>query len=246
MRLRVDVSKNVITAASSQEGEFVTSTTTDAPFSASASPSPVMELTPDLGDAATASCPRSRSLLTSFDPISPLPPITTIFIIAPSFSTEPFHNCRSYQLRRNIPSSGVLLSSRFGLPQRWTWRSLFSHPWKDGLRRWAAKSLAQNGRREHYCKPREVGISSGNQAPTRCAFPAASSKRPNQKWPGITAEPFSHYFCRATSDWVLTFVVTNPHHDLNFRMARDTRRTRIGVRRFACGRLKFLWIFCRL
>ena len=35
---------------------------------------------------------------------------------------------------------------------------------------------------------------------------AASSKRPNQKWPGITAEPFSHYFCRATSDWVLTFL----------------------------------------
>src|SRR5467141_3286150 len=58
---------------------------------------------------------------------------------------------------------------------------------------------------------RQVGISSGNQALTRCAF-----------------------------------VVTNPHHDLNFRMARDTRRTRIGVRRFACGRLKFLWIFCRL
>src|SRR6266550_2731086 len=36
--------------------------------------------------------------------------------------------------------------------------------------------------------------------------PAASSKRPNQKWPGITAEPFSHYFCRATPDWVLTFI----------------------------------------
>ena len=38
--------------------------------------------------------------------------------------------------------------------------------------------------------------------------PPASSKRPNQKWPGITAEPFSHYFCRATSDWVLTFLRT--------------------------------------
>src|SRR6266852_1869995 len=85
MRLRVDVSKNASTAASSQEGEFVTSTTTDAPFSASASPSPVMELTPDLGDAAIASCPCSRNLVTSFDPISPLPPITTIFMIATSF-----------------------------------------------------------------------------------------------------------------------------------------------------------------
>src|SRR6266699_266891 len=119
MRLRVDVSKNVITAASSQEGEFVTSTTTDAPFSASASPSPVRELTPDSGDAATASCPCSRSLLTTFDPISPLPPITTLCIIAPSFSPEPFHNCRSYPLRPDIPSSCVLLTSRFGLPQRW-------------------------------------------------------------------------------------------------------------------------------
>jgi hypothetical protein len=84
-RLSVDVSKNVITAASSQEGEFDTSTATEAPFSASASPSPVSVLTPDLGEAATASCPDSRSLLTSFDPMSPLPPITTIFMIALSF-----------------------------------------------------------------------------------------------------------------------------------------------------------------
>src|SRR5712664_3176703 len=30
---------------------------------------------------------------------------------------------------------GVPLSSRFGLLQRWTWRSLFSHPWKDQLHR---------------------------------------------------------------------------------------------------------------
>src|SRR6266852_2766430 len=104
MRLRVDVSKNVITAASSQEGEFVTSTTTDAPFSASASPSPVMELRPDLGDAATASCPCSRSLLTSFDPISPLPPITTIFMIATSIFVVP--PCVSPVKRKNtVPES---------------------------------------------------------------------------------------------------------------------------------------------
>src|SRR3984893_5272091 len=44
--------------------------------------------------------------------------------------------------------------------------------------------------------------------------PPASSKRPNQKWPGITAEPFSHYLCRATSDWLLTFVGTNPPDEL--------------------------------
>ena len=44
----MDVSKNFITSASSQEGAFVTSTTTAAPFSASAMPSPVTELTPEL------------------------------------------------------------------------------------------------------------------------------------------------------------------------------------------------------
>src|SRR6476646_4656833 len=81
MRLRVDVSKNFSTAESSQDGEFDTSTTTETPFSTSASPSPVRVLTPVLGAAATASCPCSRSLLTSFDPMSPVPPITTIFII---------------------------------------------------------------------------------------------------------------------------------------------------------------------
>ena len=79
-RLRVEVSKNSITAASSQDGEFDTSTTTSAPASASASPSPVRVLTPDEGDADTASWPRSRSSGISFFPMSPLPPITTIFM----------------------------------------------------------------------------------------------------------------------------------------------------------------------
>jgi hypothetical protein len=58
----VDVSKDFITSASSQEGAFVTSTTTAAPFSASASPSPVTVLTPELGEAAIASCPRLAQL----------------------------------------------------------------------------------------------------------------------------------------------------------------------------------------
>jgi hypothetical protein len=74
--------KKFITAASSHEGAFDTSTTTEAPFSASATPCPVMEFTPDLGDPSIASCPRSRNLVTTLDPISPLPPITTIFMIA--------------------------------------------------------------------------------------------------------------------------------------------------------------------
>jgi hypothetical protein len=76
----VEVSKNLKTAASSQEGEFDTSITTDAPVRASARPSPVRVLTPVLGEADTASWPCSPSLVTSFAPMSPLPPMTTIFI----------------------------------------------------------------------------------------------------------------------------------------------------------------------
>src|SRR6516164_8156411 len=78
--LRVDVSKNSRTALSSKEGEFVTSTTTSAPASAPDSPSPVRVLTPEEGEAATASCPAPRSRGISFLPMSPLPPITTIFM----------------------------------------------------------------------------------------------------------------------------------------------------------------------
>ena len=55
-------------AASSNDGEFDTSTTTDAPSRASARPSPVMVLTPVFGAAASASWPCSRSSSTSFDP----------------------------------------------------------------------------------------------------------------------------------------------------------------------------------
>jgi hypothetical protein len=68
----VDVVKKFITAVSSKEGEFDTSTTTDAPSRTSASPSPVSVLTPELGEAATAFWPCSLSFFTSFDPMSPL------------------------------------------------------------------------------------------------------------------------------------------------------------------------------
>src|SRR5690348_2275996 len=54
--------------------------TTAAPFNASASPSPVIVLTPVLGAAEIASWPRAFSFSTTFEPISPVPPITTIFI----------------------------------------------------------------------------------------------------------------------------------------------------------------------
>src|SRR5262249_34328929 len=76
-RLRVEVSKNAITAVSSHDGEFVTSTTTFAPASAWANPWPVRLLTPEEGEADTASWPRSSGI--RFLPMSPLPPITTIF-----------------------------------------------------------------------------------------------------------------------------------------------------------------------
>src|SRR5262245_8171563 len=79
--LRVEVSKNSSTALSSHEGAFVTSTTTSAPASAWASPSPVMVLTPDEGEADTASWPHPHRIGISFLPMSPLPPITTIFIL---------------------------------------------------------------------------------------------------------------------------------------------------------------------
>ena len=79
-RLRDDVWKKCITASSSQSGELETSTTTDAPTRTSARPSPVTVLTPVFGDAGTASCPCSSSLVTSLDPMRPVPPITTIFM----------------------------------------------------------------------------------------------------------------------------------------------------------------------
>src|SRR5262245_9002006 len=83
-RLRPDVSKNSSTALSSNEGELARSITTCAPATASLTPSPVMVLTPLLGDAATISWPPRRRMATVFEPIRPVPPITTIFMVYPS------------------------------------------------------------------------------------------------------------------------------------------------------------------
>src|SRR6266550_579201 len=79
-RLRPEVSKNPSTALSSNEGELARSITTCVPAMASLRPSPVMLLTPVLGEAATTSWPRWRRMGTVFEPIRPVPPITTIFI----------------------------------------------------------------------------------------------------------------------------------------------------------------------
>ena len=76
----MEVVKNSITASSSNEGEFETSITTSAPSSTSARPSPVSVLTPESGDAATASWSSSARQATTFEPISPVPPMTTIFM----------------------------------------------------------------------------------------------------------------------------------------------------------------------
>jgi len=74
--------KNSIDGASSNDGEFETSATTDAPTSTSDKPSPVTAFTPVDGAAATASCPCSVKVCTTFDPIRPVPPITTIFMLS--------------------------------------------------------------------------------------------------------------------------------------------------------------------
>src|SRR4051794_30850206 len=78
--LRVDVVKKSITARSSNDGEFETSTTTAASRSASARPTPVRVLTPVSGDAGTASWPCAVSAVTTFEPIRPVPPMMTSFI----------------------------------------------------------------------------------------------------------------------------------------------------------------------
>jgi len=46
-------------------------------------------LTPDLGDAGTTSWLRSANFLQSFDPMSPLPPMMTSFMIAVPFRVDP-------------------------------------------------------------------------------------------------------------------------------------------------------------
>src|ERR1700753_3736372 len=83
-RLRPEVSKNSSTALSSNEGELARSITTCAPARASLSPSPLMVLTPLLGEAARTSWAPWRRMATVFEPIRPVPPITTIFMVGPS------------------------------------------------------------------------------------------------------------------------------------------------------------------
>src|SRR5262245_57504535 len=62
-RLWPEVSKNSSTALSSNEGELARSITTCVPAMASLRPSPVMVLTPLLGEAATTSWPPWRRMV---------------------------------------------------------------------------------------------------------------------------------------------------------------------------------------
>src|SRR5919204_3261826 len=87
-RLRPEVSKNSSTALSSNEGELARSITTCVPAMASLRPSPVMVLTPLLGEAATTWWPPRRRMATVFEPISPVPPTTTIFMVYPPLAPE--------------------------------------------------------------------------------------------------------------------------------------------------------------
>src|SRR3954463_10798294 len=109
-RLRPEVSKNSSTALSSNEGELARSITTCAPARASLSPSPVMVLTPLLGEAARISGPPWRRMATVFEPIRPVPPITTIFIsdLLGTQGSEPraqlFHEELRLFPRREVPA----------------------------------------------------------------------------------------------------------------------------------------------
>ena len=58
-----------------------------------ASPSPVTVLTPDEGDAATTSWPRWRRFATTFFPMSPLPPMTTIFMAILQWADDLVDEC---------------------------------------------------------------------------------------------------------------------------------------------------------
>src|SRR5215475_517090 len=87
-RLRPEVSKNSSTALSSNEGELARSITTCVPARASLSPSPVIVLIPLRGEAATTSWPPLRRMATVFEPIRPVPPITTIFMLGPPLALD--------------------------------------------------------------------------------------------------------------------------------------------------------------
>jgi len=73
---------------------------------ASLSPSPVTVLTPVFGEAATTSWPRWRRVATVFEPIRPVPPMTTIFMIYAPLSTMQKQNAATRKIIRVCVGTG--------------------------------------------------------------------------------------------------------------------------------------------
>src|SRR5262245_17614221 len=122
-RLRPEVSKNSSTAWSSHEGALARSITTCAPAMAAVRPSPVMVLTPVWGEAATTSWPPWSSMGTVFEPMRPVPPMTTIFMVSPPLSR---HRGRSHA--QGAPAAllvQIVLQCRRGVRKQGTHRRLF-------------------------------------------------------------------------------------------------------------------------
>src|SRR5206468_12704292 len=78
--------KNSRTALCPHEGQLAGAITTCVPGRAALRPSPVMQLTPEFGEAETTSGPRWRRMGTVFEPSRPVPPMTTIFMVYPPLS----------------------------------------------------------------------------------------------------------------------------------------------------------------
>jgi hypothetical protein len=94
--VRVEVVKNSITSSGANDGELLTSTTVSAPRRAASTPSPLSVSTPVRGEAATASWPWSASFSTTFEPMSPVPPMTMIrAMVLPFVSMTPLR-CHQY------------------------------------------------------------------------------------------------------------------------------------------------------
>src|SRR6516164_4380485 len=154
-RLRSEVLKNSSTALSSNEGELARSITTCAPAMASLSPSPVMVLTPVLGEAATTSWPPWRRMATVFEPIRPVPPMTTIFMVT--------LRCRCRKLNASYSSSiaakgwwypsgnpkGIRTLPTAGIPACWLASSL---PASENLH----KTFAASHRNAQFARTRRI------------------------------------------------------------------------------------------
>src|SRR6516225_7633096 len=151
-RLRPEVSKNCSTALSSNEGELARSITTCVPAMACLSPLPVTVLTPVFGEAATTSWPRCRRMATVFEPIRPVPPMTTIFMVYPPLvddaKAERGHSKNNSRVRRNRESCWAIQrlnprDSSVGLRKKIYYKDWSTWPDRHLLARLAAHGTAK-------------------------------------------------------------------------------------------------------